>query len=125
MAAGTQEDPARVINIASIDGMRAPMLDIYAYTASKAGLIGLTRHLAKDLARDHITVNAISPGPFESKMMEATLQSFGDEIAAAVPRKRIGEPEDMAGACIYLASRAGAWVTGINMPVDGGMISCS
>jgi len=125
MAAGTQEDPARVINIASVDGMRAPMLEIYAYTASKAGLIGLTRHMAKHLAGDNITVNAISPGPFESKMMAATLRDFRDEIVATVPRQRIGEPEDMAGACIFLASRAGAWVTGVNIPVDGGMISCS
>jgi len=125
MAAGSHEDPARVINIASVDGMRAPMLEIYAYTASKAGLIGMSRHMAKHLARDHITVNAISPGPFESKMMAATLRDFRDEIVASVPRERIGEPEDIAGACIFLASRAGAWVTGINMPVDGGMISCS
>lgn len=125
VAAGTHEDPARVINIASIDGMRAPLLEIYAYTASKAGLIRMTSHMAKHLARDKITVNAISPGPFESKMMAATLRDFRDEIVAAVPRARIGEPEDIAGACIFLASRAGAWVTGVNIPVDGGMISCT
>ncbi len=125
MATATKEDPARVINIASIDGMRAAMLEIYAYTASKAGLIGLTKHMAKHLANDNITVNAISPGPFESKMMAATLRDFGEEIVATVPRARIGEPEDIAGACIYLASRAGAWITGVNIPVDGGMISCS
>ena len=124
-AAATHEDPARVINIASIDGMRAPGLEIYAYAASKAGVINLTRALARRLAQDNINVNAVAPGPFESKMMAATLRHFGDEIKASNPRKRIGEPEDMAGVAIYLASRAGSYVTGITIPVDGGSVSCS
>jgi NAD(P)-dependent dehydrogenase (short-subunit alcohol dehydrogenase family) len=124
-AAATHEDPARVINIASIDGMRAPSLEIYAYTASKAGVINLTRSLAKRLAQDNINVNAVAPGPFQSKMMAETLRNFGEEIKAANPRKRIGEPEDMAGVAIYLASRAGSYVTGITIPVDGGAISCN
>ena len=119
--AGTAEDPARVINIASIDGLHTPMVEIYAYAASKAALIHLTRALAKRLAPDHINVNAVAPGPFESKMMEATLEAARDAIVAAVPRGRIGEPEDMAGVAIYLASRASAYVTGATIPVDGGM----
>ena len=119
-AAGTQEEPARVINIGSIDGIQVPMLDTYSYSASKAAVHQLTRHLAKKLA-PAITVNAIAPGPFESKMMKATLDAFGDQIAASAPLKRIGRPDDMAGAAIYLASRAGAYLTGAVIPVDGGI----
>jgi NAD(P)-dependent dehydrogenase (short-subunit alcohol dehydrogenase family) len=123
-ANGCHEDPARVINIASVDGMHAPALEIYSYTASKAGLIRLSSSMARRLAADHITVNTISPGPFESKMMAATLAAFGDAIIEQTPRKRIGVPEDMAGVAIYLASRAGAYVTGANIPVDGGLVTC-
>jgi NAD(P)-dependent dehydrogenase (short-subunit alcohol dehydrogenase family) len=119
-AAGTAEDPARVINIASIDGMHVPGLETYAYSSSKAGLIHLTRVLAKRLAGEHINVNAICPGPFESKMMAATLEAFGDAIRAQNPRGRIGTPEDMAGVAIFLASRASAYVTGVHLAVDGG-----
>lgn len=113
--------PARVINIGSIDGLHAPDLETYAYSASKAAVHHLTRTLAKRLARDHILVNAIAPGPFQSKMMKVTLEEFGEAIVSAVPLRRIGEPEDMAGVAIYLASRAGAYVTGAVIPVDGGM----
>jgi NAD(P)-dependent dehydrogenase (short-subunit alcohol dehydrogenase family) len=120
-AAGTADDPARVINIGSIDGLRAPMLPTYAYSASKAGLHHLTRVLARELGPRRITVNAVAPGPFESKMMAATLREFGDEIAAASPLGRIGRPDDMAGVAVYLASRAGAYVTGAVIPVDGGI----
>ena len=81
----------------------------------------MTRVLAKELGPRAITVNAVAPGPFESKMMAATLQTFGDAIAAAAPLKRIGRPDDMAGVAIYLASRAGAYVTGAVIPVDGGI----
>jgi NAD(P)-dependent dehydrogenase (short-subunit alcohol dehydrogenase family) len=81
----------------------------------------MTRVLARRLAPDHITVNAIAPGPFESKMMAETLQKFGDQIRGSNPLGRIGEPEDMAGIAIYLASRAGAYVTGAVIPVDGGV----
>ncbi|MGE4606226.1 MAG: SDR family oxidoreductase, partial [Myxococcota bacterium] len=87
----------------------------------KAGVHMLTRHLAKRLASNGITVNAIAPGPFESQMMAATLEQFGDAIAASCPLGRIGTPEDMAGIAIYLASRAGAYVTGAIIPVDGGI----
>jgi len=120
-AAASAEDPARVINIGSIDGIQVPTLETYAYSASKAAVHQLTRVLARKLAPRDITVNAIAPGPFESKMMAATLEAFGDAIAAGCPRKRIGTPEDMAGTAIYLASRAGAYVTGAVIPVDGGI----
>jgi NAD(P)-dependent dehydrogenase (short-subunit alcohol dehydrogenase family) len=118
--AGTQEEPARVINIGSIDGIGVPALETYAYSASKAAVHQLTRHLAKRLAPS-ITVNAIAPGPFESKMMAATLEAFGEQIAASAPLRRIGRPDDMAGAAIYLSSRAGAYLTGAVIPVDGGI----
>jgi len=121
-AAGSADQPARVINIGSIDGIKVPLLETYSYSASKAAVHMLTRHLAKRLA-PAITVNAIAPGPFESKMMAATLDAFGEQIAAAAPLKRIGRPDDMAGAAIFLASRAGAYVTGAVVPVDGGIAS--
>lgn len=114
-------DPARVINIGSIDGLQAPLLETYAYSASKAAVHHLTRVLAHQLASRGITVNAIAPGPFESKMMAETLQRFRDAIVASCPLGRIGEPEDMAGAAIFLASRAGAYLTGAVIPVDGGI----
>ncbi len=120
-AGGTHDDPARVINIGSIDGLRVPALPTYAYSASKAGLHHLTRVLARELGPRRITVNAVAPGPFESKMMAATLKTFGDAITAAAPLRRIGRPDDMAGVAIYLASRAGAYVTGAVIPVDGGL----
>ena len=119
-AAGTADEPARVINIGSIDGIHVPMLETYAYSSSKAAVHQLTRHLAKHLAPE-ITVNAIAPGPFESKMMAATLNAFGEQIAASAPLKRIGRPDDMAGTAQFLASRAGAYLTGAVIPVDGGI----
>jgi NAD(P)-dependent dehydrogenase (short-subunit alcohol dehydrogenase family) len=120
-AAGSADDPARVINIGSIDGLRVPELPIYSYSASKAGIHQLTRVLARELGPRHITVNAIAPGPFESKMMAATLEAFGEMIAASAPLRRIGRPDDIAGTAIYLASRAGAYTTGAVIPVDGGI----
>jgi NAD(P)-dependent dehydrogenase (short-subunit alcohol dehydrogenase family) len=118
--AGTMEEPARIINIGSIDGLTVPLFETYAYSSSKAAVHHLTAHLAKRLAPT-ITVNAIAPGPFESKMMAATLSAFGEQIAANAPLKRIGRPDDMAGAAIYLSSRAGAYLTGAVIPVDGGI----
>ncbi|WP_308259168.1 SDR family oxidoreductase [Pseudonocardia sp. H11422] len=119
--AGTADDPARVINLGSIDGIRVPELPNYSYSASKAGVHQLTRVLARDLGPRHITVNAVAPGPFESRMMRATLEAAGDAIAAASPLGRIGRPDDMAGIAIFLSSRAGAFVTGAVIPVDGGI----
>jgi len=119
-AASAPGDPARVINIGSIDGLGVPLLDTYAYSSSKAALHHLTRHLARRLAPE-ITVNAVAPGPFESKMMAVTLERFGDAIRSSNPLKRIGEPEDMAGVALYLASRAGAYVNAAVIPVDGGI----
>lgn len=119
-ASGSAESPSRVINIGSIDGIHVPSMETYAYSASKAGVHQLTRHLAKFLA-PNVTVNAIAPGPFESKMMHATLETFGSEIAAAAPMKRIGRPSDMAGAAIFLASPAASYITGVVLPVDGGI----
>jgi len=120
-AASRPGDPARVINIGSIDGLQVPVLETYAYSASKAAVHHLTRVLAHQLAARGITVNAIAPGPFESKMMHETLERFRDAIVSSCPLGRIGEPEDMAGAAIYLASRAGAYLTGAVIPVDGGI----
>ncbi len=119
-AAGSPEEPARVINIGSIDGIHVPILETYSYSASKAAVHQLTRHLARRLAPS-ITVNAIAPGPFESKMMAATLDAVGEQIAASAPLKRIGRPDDMAGTAIFLASRAGSYVTGSIIAVDGGI----
>ena len=120
-AAATPSDPARVINIGSIDGLRVPEVETYAYSTSKAAVHQVTRLLARRLAPESITVNAVAPGPFESKMMAETLDRFGEAIVASCPLSRIGTPEDMAGVAIYLASRAGAYVTGTVIPVDGGI----
>jgi NAD(P)-dependent dehydrogenase (short-subunit alcohol dehydrogenase family) len=122
--AATAADPARVINIGSIDGLHVPILDTYAYSAAKAGLHHLTRVLARRLAAENVNVNAIAPGPFESQMMKATLERFGEMIRKQNPRGRIGEPEDVAGSAIYLSSRASAYVTGTILPVDGGSSTC-
>ncbi|MGI9608372.1 MAG: SDR family oxidoreductase [Acidimicrobiales bacterium] len=122
-AAGTEDDPARVINIGSVDGLRACDLEHYAYSASKAAVHHLTRQLAKRLRLENVRVNAIAPGPFESKMMAFALATdeLREAVAADVPVGRIGTPDDIAGAAIFLASRAGAYLTGTVIPVGGGI----
>jgi len=123
-AAGSHEDPARIINISSIDGQHVTDLETYSYSASKAAVIHLTKVLAKRLAGDHINVNSIAPGPFPSHMTRGVFEVTGlEKVAAAVPLKRIGTPEDMAGTAIYLSSRASAYVTGVTITVDGGSIT--
>ncbi|HKK53236.1 MAG TPA: SDR family oxidoreductase [Myxococcota bacterium] len=119
--AASEADPARVINIGSIDGIQVPDLETYSYSASKAAVHHLSAVLARKLAPRHITVNAVAPGPFQSRMMRATLERVGDAITSMVPLGRIGMPEDMAGIAIFLASRAGAYLTGTVIPVDGGI----
>jgi len=119
-AAASDERPAKVINIASIDGMHLNPLETWSYHASKSSLIYLTRRLAAKLARDRIVVTCIAPGPFASDMNRAA-RDHGDVIATRVPMGRIGRDEDMACAAIYLASRAGDYVVGATIPVDGGV----
>ncbi len=110
-----------MVSIGSIDGIHVPVLESYAYSASKAAVHQLTRHLGKRLAREHITCNAIAPGLFPSKMTKFLFDSAGDQIAEQTPMGRNGQPDDVAGAAIYLASPAANWVTGVVLPVDGGM----
>ncbi|KAL1989819.1 hypothetical protein VTN49DRAFT_7016 [Thermomyces lanuginosus] len=115
-------DPARIINIGSIDGLRVPALETFAYSASKAGLHHLSRVLAHHLGGRNITSNTLACGPFRSKMMAETLRKYEDVIVAGLPLGRIGTPEDVAGACLFLSSRAGAYVTGATITVDGGAV---
>jgi NAD(P)-dependent dehydrogenase (short-subunit alcohol dehydrogenase family) len=125
-AAASAEDPARVINIGSVDGLRPPVMDNYSYSAAKAAIHMLTRHLAKRLAPDRITVNAIAPGPFESKMtafMYAT-EEGREAIEQMVPLRRSGRQDDAAGLVQFLSSRAGSYLTGVVIPLDGGITGC-
>ncbi|KAM0791066.1 hypothetical protein ACM66B_004359 [Microbotryomycetes sp. NB124-2] len=119
---GPWNDPARVIMIGSVDGIRVPSLETYSYSASKAALHQMSRVLAKKLGYQGITVNTLACGPFQSKMMAATLEAAGDMIVQNVPLGRIGTLEDVAGACIFLSSKAGQWVNGAIIPLDGGSL---
>lgn len=120
-AAASAEDPARVINIGSIDGLRVPVLENYAYSASKSAVHMLTRHLAHHLVDRHINVNAIAPGLFPSNMTKFIFEHMEDQVVQTIPMGRHGRPDDMAGTAIYLSSRAGSYLTGAIIPVDGGV----
>lgn len=119
--AGHADDPARIINIGSIAAIHVAQSPNYSYASSKAALHQLTRVLARELGPHHVTVNAIAPGVFPSQMMEGTLEAMGDTIRAATPLRRLGRDDDMAGVAVFLASRAGAFMTGAIVPVDGGI----
>lgn len=119
--AATADDPARIINIGSIDGILQPPYETYAYSASKAAVHHLTHNLASHLAKDHVNVNAIAPGPFETKMLAPVLAVAREQMEALVPQHRLGRDDDMIGAAIFLCSRASAYVTGTVLPVDGGV----
>ncbi|KAK4200713.1 hypothetical protein QBC40DRAFT_339646 [Triangularia verruculosa] len=114
-------DPSRVVNIGSIDGLRVPLLPTFAYSASKAGLHHLSRHMAVELGPRGVTVNNLACGPFPSKMMRHTLDTMGEVIKGANPLGRVGEPEDVGGACLFLCSRAGGYVNGATLALDGGV----
>ena len=124
LRAAAKKQPAKVINIASIDGVSVNPQETYSYAASKAGLIHLTRRMALHLAPENIVVSAIAPGAFASEMNRVA-RDHGDEIAKRIPSRRIGRDEDMAAAAIYLASRAGDYVVGETIAVDGGVAYAS
>ena len=122
-ASATEADPARIINIGSIGGLHVPNWEAHAYGASKAALHHLTRSLAKALGPDRITVNAIAPGPFPSGLTDTTSEAVRRSVATYVPLGRPGEADDIVGAVTFLASRAGAYVNGATIPLDGGYVA--
>jgi len=123
IASSSDEDPARVINIASINGLQVPAFDTFSYSTSKAAVIMLSKHLASALGSRHVTVNSICPGPFVSRMMRGAIAASGeDTISRTTALGRLGTPEDIAGACLFLSSRAGAYLTGTEFAVDGGSL---
>ena len=121
-AAGSAGDPARVINVTSVAGQTTASMQAYAYGPSKAALNHLTRILANELAAQHITVNAIAPGVFPSKMTRFIMkdEAVANAQAAQVPLQRLGEPRDMEGLAVFLASPAAAYITGNVIALDGG-----
>lgn len=120
-AAGTPDRPAKVVNVGSIDGLRLNPWETWSYHASKSSILYLTKRMAARLVRDNIIVTAIAPGAFESDMNRAA-RDHGNEVAKGIPARRIGTPEDMAAAAIYLCSRAGDYVIGETLAVDGGLV---
>jgi NAD(P)-dependent dehydrogenase (short-subunit alcohol dehydrogenase family) len=123
-ASGRADQPAKVINITSVDGQRLNPWDTYSYHASKSALIYMTKRIAARLITDHINVTSIAPGAFASDMNKAA-RDHGDDVAKGIPSGRIGAPEDMAAAAIYLASRAGDYVVGSTITVDGGLVNAA
>ena len=124
--AARADDPARVINVGSVDGLHTPVFENFSYASSKAALHHLTRMLAAHLAKRHINVNCIAPGPFDTDMMRPMVDKMGlDGVTANVPMARMGDGKDAAGVAIFLASRASAYVTGTVLPVDGGLFGAS
>jgi NAD(P)-dependent dehydrogenase (short-subunit alcohol dehydrogenase family) len=122
-AAATAADPARIINIGSIGGLHIPNWDAFPYGASKAALHHLTRALTKRLGSDNITVNAVAPGPFPSRLTDVESAGVKKSVETYVPLRRHGQPEDIEGLIVFLASRAGAYVNGATIPLDGGYIA--
>jgi len=120
--AASAEDPARIVSIGSIGGLHVPNWEAHAYGASKAGLHHLTRSLAKALGKDRITVNAIAPGPFPSRLTDTESEAVKKSVATYIPLGRPGEADDIVGVIIFLASRAGAYVNGTTIPLEGGYI---
>jgi len=120
-AAASAADPARIIMVGSVDGLNVNRLPTFSYGPSKAAVHHLARTLAAHLADRHITANAVAPGLFPSKMTAATIDAMGEQIRQGTPLKRHGRPEDMAGVAIYLASPAASFITGVVIPVDGGL----
>lgn len=121
-AAAAAPGPARVINVGSIDGLRPAALDTFAYGTSKAAVAHTGKMMARALAGRGITVNTLAPGPFPSRMMKQTLEQMGEVVAASTALGRVGEAADIAGVALLLASRAGAYITGAVIPVDGGAL---
>lgn len=122
-AAASASDPARIINIGSIGGLHIPNWDAFPYGASKAALHHLTRALTKRLGKDHIVVNAIAPGPFPSRMTNIESEALKKSVQTYIPLGRPGEAEDIEGLVVFLTSRAGAYVNGTTIPLDGGYIA--
>ena len=122
-AGASAEQPAKVINIASVDGIRPPRLETYSYAASKGGLIQLTRRMAMRLVDDHILVNTIAPGAFATDM-NIHARDEPDRVSELIPAKRIGEPVHMAGTAVYMCSRSGDYLVGTTVTVDGGLTGC-
>jgi NAD(P)-dependent dehydrogenase (short-subunit alcohol dehydrogenase family) len=125
-SAGRADDPARVINLGSVDGLHTPLFESFSYAASKAAIHHLTRMQSSHLAHRHINVNAIAPGYFDTDMTQPMLDSMGlDKLMSIVPQRRLGLGDDIAGVAVFLAARASSYITGTTLPVDGGLIGNS